>query len=184
MTLSAAVHAREMLRFDYAPVSTSAADDEERAPRRVEPHHLVTWGGRWYLVAWDLDRDDWRTFRADRITPRIPTGPRFTPREVPGGDVAAFVTSRFQGSDSLGGWPCRGEVILNLPAADVLPFTGEGIVEELGPGRCRLILGSWSWPALAAAIGSFDTDIEVVHPPELKAAFAHLARRYTAASMP
>jgi predicted DNA-binding transcriptional regulator YafY len=181
-TLSAAVHAREILRFDYAPVSTSGADDEGRAPSRVEPHHLVTWGGRWYLVAWDPDRDDWRTFRADRITPRIPIGPRFTPRELPGGDVAAFVTSRFQGSDGLGGWPCRGEVILNLPAADVLPFAGEGIVEELGPGRCRLILGSWSWPATAAAIGRFDTDIEVVGPPELKAAFAHLARRYTAAS--
>ena len=96
--------------------------------------------------------------------------------------MAAFVTSRFQGSDGLGGWPCRGEVILNLPAADVLPFAGEGIVEELGPARCRLILGSWSWPATAAAIGRFDADIEVVGPPELEAAFAHLARRYAAAS--
>ena len=53
-------------------------------PRRAEPHHLVTRGGRWYLVAWDLDRDDWRTFRVDRITPRVPTGPRFAPRELPG----------------------------------------------------------------------------------------------------
>ncbi|MET0702698.1 MAG: HTH domain-containing protein, partial [Mycobacterium sp.] len=51
MTVSAAVRAREVLRFDYA-----GAD----APRRVEPQHLVTWGGRWYLVAWDLDRSDWR----------------------------------------------------------------------------------------------------------------------------
>src|SRR4051812_18191991 len=74
--LSAAVHAREVLRFGYASAGP---------PRRAEPHHLVTWGGRWYLVAWDLDRGDWRTFRVDRISPRIPTGPRFVPRELPGG---------------------------------------------------------------------------------------------------
>jgi predicted DNA-binding transcriptional regulator YafY len=144
--------------------------------RRVEPHHLVTWGGRWYLVAWDLDRDDWRTFRADRIAPRTPTGPRFTPRELPGGDVAAFVAGRFSGGS--GGWPCRGEVILELPAAEVSPFVRDGVVEELGPARCRLVLGSWSWAALASAIGRFDADIEVVGPAELNDAFARLARRY------
>ncbi|MFI9557130.1 helix-turn-helix transcriptional regulator [Nonomuraea endophytica] len=169
--LGAAVHAREVLRFDYAGAE---------APRRVEPHHLLTWGGRWYLVAWDLERDDWRTFRADRVTPRTPTGPRFTPRDLE--DVAAFVAGRFQGVDSSGDWPCRGEVILSLPAADVSPFARDGIVEELGPDRCRLILGSWSWPGLAATIGRFDADIEVVGPPELKDAFAHLARRYAKAS--
>ncbi|MBB5084687.1 helix-turn-helix transcriptional regulator [Nonomuraea endophytica] len=169
--LGAAVHAREVLRFDYAGAE---------APRRVEPHHLLTWGGRWYLVAWDLDRDDWRTFRADRVTPRTPSGPRFTPREL--GDVAAFVAGRFQGVDGSGDWPCRGEVILSLPAADVSPFARDGVVEELGPDRCRLILGSWSWPGLAASIGRFDADIEVVGPLELKDAFAHLARRYAKAS--
>ncbi|MGW7087176.1 helix-turn-helix transcriptional regulator [Streptomyces sp. NPDC054871] len=184
MALSAAVHAREELRFDYAPVSPPAATDDGRAdppPRRVQPHHLVTWGSRWYLVAWDLDREDWRTFRADRITPRTPTGPRFTPREVPGGEVAAFVAGRFQGFDG-SGLPCRGEVILDLPAAAVSRYSREGVVEELGPDRCRLVLGSWSWPGLAAAIGGFDADIEVVGPPELKAAFAHLARRYANAA--
>jgi hypothetical protein len=93
--------------------------------------------------------------------------------------VAAFVTSRLQGSDGAGGWPCRGEVILDLPAAVVLRYTREGIVEELGPDRCRLVLGSWSWPGLAATIGRFDADIEVIGPTELKAAFAHLGRRYT-----
>lgn len=57
-------------------------------------------------------------------------------------------------------------------------YTRDGVVEELSPNRCRLILGSWSWPGLAAAIGRYDADIEVVGPPELKDAFAHLARRY------
>ncbi|WP_406269955.1 YafY family transcriptional regulator [Streptomyces sp. NBC_00191] len=185
MTLSAAVHACEVLRFDYAPASPPGAADDDRAgspPRRVQPHHLVTWGGRWYLVAWDLDREDWRTFRADRITPRTPTGPRFTPRELPGGEVAAFVAGRFQGSDGSADWPCRGEVILGLPAAVVSRYAQDGVVEELGPDRCRLVLGSWSWPGLAATIGRFDTAIEVVGPAELKDAFAHLARRYADAA--
>ncbi|MET9979262.1 helix-turn-helix transcriptional regulator [Streptomyces microflavus] len=229
MAIGAAVHGREVLRFDYSPVSgpvratagtsegcegTPAAPPDSAAlpgsaeppapprdtppqtprhtppppPRRVEPHHLVTWGRRWYLVAWDLDRDDWRTFRADRITPRTPTGPRFPPRELPGGSVAAFITARFRGveaaggPDGVGGWPCRGEVILALPAAEVLRHTREGIVEELGPDRCRVVLGSWSWPGLAAAIGRFDADIEVIGPPELSSAFAHLATRYAAAA--
>ncbi|XVQ81753.1 helix-turn-helix transcriptional regulator [Microbispora siamensis] len=184
MALSAAVHAGEVLRFDYAAAFPPEADDESllTPPRRVEPHHLVTWGGRWYLVAWDLDREDWRTFRADRITPRSPTGPRFTPRELPGGDVAAFVTGRFRGFDGSGDWPCRGEVILGLAAAVVSRYTRDGIVEELGPDRCRLVLGSWSWVGLAAAVGRFDADIEVVGPAELREAFAHLARRYARAA--
>ncbi|PZG34443.1 transcriptional regulator [Spongiactinospora gelatinilytica] len=177
--LSVAVHAREVLRFTY---EGAAGDAGGQTSRRVEPHHLVTWGGRWYLVAWDLDRADWRTFRADRISPRTPAGPRFTPRELPGGEVAAFVTGRFRGADGSGDWPCVGEVILDLPAATVSGYTRDGAVEELGPDRCRLVLGSWSWAGLAAAIGRFDTDIEVVGPAELKAAFARLARRYAAAS--
>jgi predicted DNA-binding transcriptional regulator YafY len=174
LAISGAVHAREVLRFDYG---TGPAD---RPPRRAEPHHLVTRDGRWYLVAWDLDRADWRIFRADRVTPRIPTGPRFTPRALPGGDVAAYVTARFQGSED--GWPCRGVVILDRPAATVAGYTRDGVVEEFGPGRCRLTLGSWSWASLAAAFGRFDADIEVIGPDELRDAFGRLARRFGAAA--
>ncbi|MET9359127.1 WYL domain-containing protein [Streptomyces sp. NPDC006617] len=178
LVLSAAVQAREMLRFDHAPgrpADTGAA--EAPPPRRVEPHHLVTRGGRWYLVAWDLDRADWRVFRADRITPRTPTGPRFTPRDLPGGDVAAFLTGRFRGSDGSPDWPCRGTAVLHLPASAVSPHAADGTVEELGPDRCRLTTGSWSWPSLAAAFCLYDTDIEVVGPPALEEAFAGLADR-------
>ncbi|MEW2565815.1 WYL domain-containing protein [Streptomyces sp. NPDC047070] len=181
LTLGATVHACEVLRFDYTPAA-AMAPASPAPPRRVEPHHLVTWGGRWYLVAWDLDREDWRTFRADRMTPRVPTGPRFVPRELPGGDVAAFVAARFRGSDGSGDWPCRGEVILAKPASAVAQHVHDGVVEALGPERCRVTLGSWSWVGLAATIGRFDTDIEVVGPAELKDAFAQLARRYTDAA--
>jgi predicted DNA-binding transcriptional regulator YafY len=177
--LSRVIHAREELRFDYASGPSTSADD----PRRVQPHHLVTWRNRWYLVAWDLGREDWRTFRVDRIRPRTPTGPRFAPRELPGGDVSTFITSRFRGNDgTTTDWPCQGEVILHLPAADVAPFAEDGIVEELSPQHCRLTLGSWSWTGLAATIGRFDTDIEVIGPPQLATAFADLAARYTRAA--
>lgn len=163
----------------HAPART----DGPPAPRRTQPHHLVTWRGHWYLLAWDLDRADWRTFRVDRLRPRTPTGPRFTPRELPGGDVAAFVTGRFRGTDgSSTEWPCRGEVVLDLPAEAVAPFARDGIVVELGPGRCRLTLGSWSWTGLAATLGHFGTAIQVIGPPQLTEAFAELAARYAAAA--
>ncbi|MFH8347863.1 helix-turn-helix transcriptional regulator [Streptomyces sp. NPDC018045] len=109
-------------------------------------------------------------------------GPRFTPRDVPGGDVAGFVADRFQGSDGSGGRPCRGEAILALPAAAVARYTRDGIVEELGPDRCRLVLGSWSWPAPAAALGRFDADMEIVGPDRLKEACGRPARRYAEAA--
>ena len=143
----------------------------------MEPHHLVTSDGRWYLVAWDLDQDDWRIFRADRISPRTPTGPRFIPRQIPGGDVAEYVSARFKGSSSINRWPYSGKVILGRPASEVLPFAGDGIVEDLGADRCSLEAGSWSWVALAASLNRFDCDIEVIGPAQLSDAFAQLARR-------
>lgn len=181
LSLSTAVRAHEVLRFDYPSGRPRADDVGPPAPRQVEPHHVVTTRGRWYLVAWDLERDDWRVFRADRITPRTPTGPRFTPRALPGDSVRDFVSARFRGAESADTWPCTGKVILDLPAEAVLPFAGDGVVEDLGPDRCGLEAGSWSWTALAAWLGRFDAPIEVVRPPELRAAFGRLADRYRAA---
>ncbi|MFJ4379244.1 helix-turn-helix transcriptional regulator [Streptomyces albidoflavus] len=184
LTLSTAIRARETLRFDYrAP--DHAPGPSTPPPRRAEPHHLVTWGSRWYLVAWDLDREDWRTFRVDRLTPRTPTGPRFTPRALPGGDVTAYVATRFRGAhhpDGTSAWPCRGEVVLHLPATEIAGYVHDGLVEELSPDRCRLTLGSWSWPSLAALIGRFDVDFEIVGPAELGEAFGRLGKRYTEAA--
>ncbi|MEU4361484.1 WYL domain-containing protein [Promicromonospora sp. NPDC023987] len=181
VALSTAVRSGEELRFDYR--SPGPSDDAGPQPaRRVQPHHLVVRQGRWYVVGWSPDRGDWRIYRADRMTLRVPNGPRFAPREVPGGDVATFLSARFKGSVVKGAegadeWPCRGEVILELPAARVAPFAGDGLVEELGPTRTRLVTGSWSWAAMAATLARFDTEIEVIGPPDLRHAFAELSRR-------
>lgn len=188
VAVSAAIRAREVLRFTYRRASPDAGE-ERPAPRRVEPHHLTTTGGRWYLLAWDLDREDWRVFRADGITPRIPTGLRFTPRGIPGGDARAYISRRFTGAGDatgtgdatgVGAWPCTGTVVLHRPAREVLPFAGDGVVEEDGSERCRYTAGAWSWVALAASLSRFDTDIDVVEPPELTTAFAVLATRSAA----
>ncbi len=174
--ISAAIRAHQTLRFDY--VSRQAGLEPVR--HWVEPHHLAFGGGRWYLLAWDLDQDDWRLHRVDRITPRTPHGKRFTPRQVPGGNVADYISARFKGSAQNNEWPCTGTVILGLPVRDVLPFAGDGTVQELSDSRCSLRSGSWSWVALAASFSRFDTDIEVVEPPELVEAFRTLADRNAA----
>ncbi|MEU0470407.1 WYL domain-containing protein [Amycolatopsis sp. NPDC006131] len=179
LALSSAIRATEEVRFDYASPSRVA---ESRPVRRVQPHHLVVRNGRWYLVGWDAARADWRIYRADRMELRVPNGPRFTPRKVPGGDVATFLAARFKGSATADVWPCRGAVILDLPVADVAPFAGDGVVEEVAPGRTRLLSGAWSWTALAAGLARFDAEIEVIGPPQLRAAFSDLAARAARAS--
>ncbi len=189
LAIGTAVRAREVLRFDYAAASgqgvREAAERGWAPPRRVEPHHLVTWGGRWYLVAFDLDRTDWRTFRVDRVAPRTPTGPRFAARDLPEGDVGAFVAARFERQDCAERWPCRGEVVLDAPADEVARWVPRNaLVEQVGPDRCRLVLGSWSWAGLAATVAMFDVDLEVLGPPELREACDRLSRRYARAANP
>ena len=85
--LAAACRDREEVRFDYQ------RHDGEDSRRLVEPHQLVTAGRRWYLVAWDQRRRDWRTFRLDRLREARLAGVRFAPREIPGGDAGSFVAA-------------------------------------------------------------------------------------------
>ncbi|WP_395727771.1 helix-turn-helix transcriptional regulator [Nakamurella sp.] len=186
MAVGAAVRAREVLRFDYERPTWTREDRPAEAdvgatapPRRVEPHHLATWSGRWYLVAWDLDRVDWRTFRVDRMTPKTPTGPRVAPRDLPGGDVASYLQAAFRGRE----WPCRGEFVIAAPAAAVQPWAGrQSVVEELGPERTRVVTGSWSWERLAAWVSWWEVPVQIVGPAELRAAAARLGERFLAAA--
>ncbi|KEP75505.1 transcriptional regulator [Microbacterium sp. SUBG005] len=175
LTLAQAVRERVTVRFDYLP-----RGEGEPRPRRIEPHHLVTSHGRWYLLGWDLEREDWRLFSADRVRPRVPHGAPFVPRVVPDGDVDAFVSARFKGSD-MNEWTCRGTVLLHAPASDVSPFAGDGTVTAVDDKRCTLEIGSWSWGALAASFGRFEVAMEVVGPLELAEAFAVQAARFAAA---
>lgn len=103
-TIGIACRDHQCLRFQYRG---AAGAGETRV---TEPHELVTWGLRWYLVAWDLDRDGWRTFQVDRIVPRNPTGPRFVPREIPEGGVAALVARSVAQM-----WPDQARVRMKRP---------------------------------------------------------------------
>ena len=173
LTVGAAVRAHEVLRFDYEGGSGT------RLPRRAEAHHLVTWGGRWYLVGYDLDRADWRTYRVDRMTPKTGSGPRFAPRPLPAADVAAFVAAQFS---SVNPWPCRGEAEVDMAASEVAQWAGrDALVEPLGDDRCRAVLSAWSWDGVAARFAMFGVPLRVVGPPELADAMHRLAARLTAA---
>jgi predicted DNA-binding transcriptional regulator YafY len=170
----AACRDRERLRFDYR------AHDGSDSRRDVEPYRLVNWGRRWYLVAYDMERADWRTYRVDRITPRIPTGPRFTARALPAEDLATYV-SRGVGAAA---WRYRATVIVHAPAqriAERLP-TAVGAVVAIDERTCSLSTGSDSAEMLAAWLGMLGADFEVTDSPELVAALRNLAERFRAAT--
>ncbi|WP_345655973.1 helix-turn-helix transcriptional regulator, partial [Streptomyces tremellae] len=154
-----AVRERRVLRFDYR--------GEDRPARRAEPHAVVARSGRWYLVAWDLDRGDWRVFRLDRLRPRTPPGALFTPRRLPAPDARAFLAARSKGSAAGDRWPCTGQVLLDLPVGEVAPWIGDGEVESVTDRSCRLTVGSWSWTGLLALVLRFDAPFTVVGPEPL-----------------
>ncbi|PXY31720.1 helix-turn-helix transcriptional regulator [Prauserella muralis] len=167
-TLAAVCRDRERLRFDY----TGHGGAESR--RTVEPHRLAHARGRWYLVAFDVDRAGWRLFRVDRMTPKVPTGPRFTPRQPPD-DVADFV-ARGLGTAT---WRYRARVTVHAPAGELVPRLPPGVdVVEVTEHGCVVAAGSDTPHMLAVYIGLLDADFEVTEPPELVAEFAKLAERY------
>ncbi|WP_427893548.1 helix-turn-helix transcriptional regulator [Kribbella sp. GL6] len=167
---------REQLRFDYL------SHDGTASLRRAEPHRLVNWGRRWYLVAFDLERDDWRTFRVDRVRPRIPTGPRFTPRELPaGGDVAAYVSR----GAAAAAWRYTASVEVAVRASVLAErlTPAVGVVEPIDDRRCLLRTGADRVESLAVHLSLLDEDFAVVEgPPELTAYLEKLAERYRRAT--
>ncbi|HTU76240.1 MAG TPA: YafY family protein [Trebonia sp.] len=156
----------ERIRFSYTAASG------ERTRRHAEPHRLVVLDRRWYLVAYDLDRQDWRTFRLDRITscpqPAASveaTGARFRPREIPGGDPAEFVRRTIvtpPGSQDV-------TAVFEAPAATIRQRIGRwATIEEIGPGRCRAVMtpaGNGDWAVIALGIAA--EDFLVIGPSEV-----------------
>ncbi len=183
LRIGEAIRSREELRFDYAFPSATAGSTAPPV-RSIEPHHLLLHNGKWYLLGYSPAREDWRTYRADRISPRTPNGRRFTPRLVPGGNPATYLAARFKGSTGADRWPCHGEVTLHAPLADIAPYIGDGTAQALDADQCRVHLGAWSWEGLAAEFCRFTAAISHAQPAELRTAFAAIAARAVVASAP
>ncbi|HET9170278.1 MAG TPA: YafY family protein [Actinospica sp.] len=171
--LTAACRDRELVRFEYE-------DRGKTGSRRVaEPYGLVNWGRRWYLVAWDRDREDWRTFRVDRMTPKFPAGPTFPPRELPDEDLARYVSERVSTA------PRRitAQITIHAPAAVVterIPWY-VGSIESVDPDTCVLSSGNDDAELFAVYLGMIGFDFTVTSPPELVDAVRELGQRYARA---
>ena len=169
--LAAACRDNEEVRFDYR------RRDGEGSRRLVEPHQLVTVGRRWYLVAWDLRRDDWRTFRLDRLDePRL-AGRRFPLREIPGGDAASFVQT------SLGSVPRQHEAKLAIDTGfaeldDVLRWVDHTPV-ALEAESCvvEIRADDLDWLAMTIAHIALTAPVAVIEPAELARTVEQLASR-------
>jgi predicted DNA-binding transcriptional regulator YafY len=168
--IAAACRYRERLRFSYS------SHDGTVSEREAEPYQLVNWGRRWYLVAFDVRRGDWRTFRVDRITVRTPGGGRFTPRPLPSDDLAAWVSGRV----AFAGWRYTARVTVFAPAATVLARIGPyvGTVTATGDAACVLDTGSDSLETLAVYLGMLGYEFRVESPPELAGHLLEIAARY------
>lgn len=168
-TVAAACRDHQRLRFDYRDKAGTST------VRTAEPHRLVHTGRRWYLVAWDTDRDDWRTFRADRMNPLIPAGPRFTPHDLSDEDVARLTSTAISTSV----YRVQGRFVLHAPAADVqevVPPTA-GVVEPIDQRTCRLIVGSPSLEQLAVWVALLGFDFDIEEPAELHDIIGPIATR-------
>ncbi len=163
----------QRLRFDYR------RRDGTEGRRHVEPHRLVSAGRRWYLVAWCVDRQDWRTFRVDRLDGPTPTGIRFSPRELPAGDAAAYVAQAI--SSALTRY--RAVVTLHAPVAAVTDWLrpADGVLEPVDDRTCVLRTGADSLEWLALTLGMLGVDFDVHEPPELAAYLRTLSARFARA---
>lgn len=169
--ISAAIASRHQLSFEYERA------DGQRIRRVVEPYHLVDSGQRWYLVAWDTGRGDWRTFRVDRIRTHPGERARFTPRDLPAGDVAAYVQEAISRS------PYRYDVTVRLRGR-VATFA------TMGPSAGQLAPDGDEWTVLRAGwddadeflgwLFSLDVDFELLGPPEFVERCRHLTARLQA----
>jgi predicted DNA-binding transcriptional regulator YafY len=171
--IAAACRDTQRLRFAYR------RRDGTDSRREVEPHTLVNLGRRWYLVAWDRGREDWRTFRVDRLARPASSGVRFTPRRLPAKDAAAYVER------SITGAPHRFEARITLHApADAI--TGRvpphwGTIQPIDGRTCEFRAGDDDIGWLAMRLAMLDVDFDVHEPPELIERLGALGRRLSRA---
>jgi predicted DNA-binding transcriptional regulator YafY len=168
-TIATACRDTECLRFAYR------SRDGTASRRDVEPHSLVNLGRRWYLLAWDRTREDWRTFRVDRLTRPSATGRRFAPRELPAKDAAEYVEHNIAGAGSR----YEARVTVHAPADEVagrLPWLA-GALEPIDARSCEYRTSDDDLDWLAIRVAMLGADIDVHEPPELIAHLELLAAR-------
>jgi predicted DNA-binding transcriptional regulator YafY len=170
------------LRFAYV------ARDDQATQRQTEPAAVVYSGSRWYLLAFDLDRDDWRTFRVDRISGRLRPGGRARRRAVPGGDPAAYVRRQLERAGTPGpptpadAPPGRARV--QAPAAEIRRQVPErwAIVEPDGEGACVVSTrGPWR-ESFVVWMATLDREFEMLDPPQLREAARVIGERLRGAA--
>ena len=162
------------LRFDYADRRQTASQ------RRVEPYRIVNAGQRWYLVAWDLDRADWRTFRIDRMREGMSSGPRFSPRPLSDAEVEALVSRGVPVEARVH----QARVVVHAPAAALAERFGPwlGQISAIDETSSLVETGGDDLEMLAAYLGLLGADFSVEEPPELVAAVRAIAARFAAAT--
>ena len=171
--IAGACRDHDVLRFRYT------GRDGQPSDRAVEPHRLVPTGHRWYLVAWDLRRNDWRSFRVDRIQSKLATGTRFTPRKPPEGGYAAYVARAISYSQ----YSYRARILFHASAETIARWipSNAGTIDAIDAGRCTLHTGAQSLETLSIYLALVGVDFEIHEPPELAAQMRTLAERFTRA---
>jgi predicted DNA-binding transcriptional regulator YafY len=167
VNLARACDTKERVAFDYR--TRQGAESE----RRAEPHSLVATDRRWYLVAHDVDRDAWRTFRVDRMANIRSTGHTFRPRRLD--DPAAFVNESIAVAPYLHQATVRVAASAEALTQEVSPDAG--VVKALGPDACLLELGAESLEWIAGYLVGLGVDFEVLDPAELRVYLAKLGTR-------
>ena len=171
LVLARACRETEQVTFTYAGRPAPSK-------RRVEPYRLVATGRRWYLFAWDLDREDWRTFRLDRLTAAAGRGWRFRPRESP--DAADYVRRAI--TQAPYGHVSRVRVAAPMVEVSARIPASVGVLTADGPDHCIFETGAHDLDYLALHLGLLPWPIVVLDPPELREAMARLAKRLSAAA--
>lgn len=167
--LAAACRDHEIIGFDYRSRHSTATS------RRVEPHTLLAWYGRWYLIAHDTHHDDWRTFRVDRITAPTPTRHRAPPRHIPGGDPVAYL------QHTLATAPYRytATAIVHAPA-DVVRAHSHALPDRIRPldkRRCQVDVSDDSLEYIAQHLLTLGAEFTLDTRNDIRETLQHIATR-------